>query len=152
MPTSWRIVKAAYAATAMDGEGARVNGGRWNSPGTALVYTAESRALAALELLAHLQSSEILQSYVTIPVTFDAALIRSDDRARLPAGWSASPPPAALKRIGDLWAAEKRSAVLQVPSAIVPDEHNFLLDPAHPDFASVEVGEASAFRFDRRLR
>jgi RES domain-containing protein len=152
MPTSWRIVKAALAATAMDGEGARINGGRWNSPGTAVVYTSQTRSLAVLEILAHLQSSEILLSYVTIPVSFDDAVVEIVDPAQLPANWSENPAPSTLKEIGDRWAAAKRSAVLQVPSAIIPDEYNFVLDPRHPDFASVAIGEPTGFRLDPRLK
>ena len=152
MPTSWRIVKAALAATAMDGEGARINGGRWNSPGTAVVYTSQSRSLAVLEILAHVQSSEILLSYVTIPVSFPDSLVEVIDPADLPEDWRENPAPSALKEIGDRWTAAKRSAVLQIPSAIVPDEHNFVLDPRHPDFASVVVGEPTGFRIDPRLK
>ena len=152
MPTSWRIVKSALAAHAFDGQGARLYGGRWNSPGSAVVYTAQSEALAALELLVHLQSSQLLRSYSSISARFDDALVEAVAPSRLPAAWREYPAPAALQELGDRWAAEQRSAVLRVPSAIVPAEVIYLLNPAHRDFASVAIGKPSVFRFDHRLK
>ncbi len=152
MPTAWRIVKTARVATAFDGEGARVFGGRWNSPGTTMVYGAESIALAALELLVHLQASQLLASYSVIPASFDEGMVERLDATSLPRGWRAHPAPVRLQEIGDRWVARGRSAVLRVPSAIVPAEWNYLLSPAHPDFAKVEIGPASAFALDARLK
>ncbi len=152
MPASWRIVKSAHAARAFDGQGARLYGGRWNSPGTAIVYTAQSEALAVLELLVHLQSSHLLRSYTSIPARFDDALVEGVDAERLPASWRDYPAPAALQQIGDRWAVEQRSAVLRVPSVIVPSEVNYLVNPGHRDFAAIAIGKPSGFRFDRRLR
>lgn len=151
MRRAWRIVKSARAGSAFDGEGARLHGGRWNSPGTPLVYTAQSESLAALELLVHLQSSPLLTSYCTIPVDFDDALVEAVAPESLPPDWRDHPAPSALQRIGDVWAAEKRSAVLQAPSAIVPSELNFVLNPRHPDFARIAVGRPRVFQFDSRL-
>jgi len=152
MPRGWRIVKAALAPTAFDGEGARQYGGRWNSPGTAVVYTAQSESLAALELLVHLGSSELLICYSTIPATFDDALVEILDPARLPADWTSAPAPAALQQIGDQWAAAQRSVILRVPSALVPNESLFLVNPAHPDLARVAIGSPTPFQFDPRLK
>jgi len=152
MPRGFRIVKAAHAATAFDGEGARLYGGRWNTPGTALVYTAESEALAALELLVRLRAPELLASYVSIPADFDDALVEVLGAASLPRGWRRSPPPTALLRIGDRFAATGRKAVLRVPSAVVPRESNYLLNPAHRDFARVAIGRPRSFDLDPRLR
>lgn len=152
MPTAWRIVKSLHRATAFDGESARSYGGRWNSAGTPVVYTSQSASLAALELLVHIQQSALLQSYSSIPVSFGDRLVEALDPARLPARWRDYPAPAALQSIGDQWAAGRRSAVLRVPSAVVPIEFNFLLNPRHPDFAKIEIGAARAFRFDPRLR
>jgi RES domain-containing protein len=151
MPVGWRIVKAARAATAFDGEGARLYGGRWNSPGHALVYTAENVSLAALELLVHLQESALLASYALLPATFPAAAVTALDAAALPARWKTWPAPARLRQLGDAWLAEGRSAVLAVPSAVVPAERNYLLNPAHPDFRKVTLGAPQRFAFDRRL-
>ena len=152
MLRGWRIVKASHAAAAFDGEGARLYGGRWNSPGTALVYTAESEALAALELLVHVRAPQLLAAYVSIPADFDEALVESVAVASLPSGWRRYPAPSALQQIGDRWVLEGRSAVLRVPSAVVPRESNFLLNPLHGDFARVALGAPAPFEFDGRLR
>lgn len=152
MPTAWRIVKASRATAAFDGEGARLNGGRWNSPGVSVVYLAQSQALAALEMLVHLHTSQLLAAYCSIPAAFDDAHVETVDPATLPVGWTGSPAPAALQKVGDLWVAQRRSVVLKHPSAIVPSEWNFLLNPLHPRFGEVAIGEARPFKFDRRLK
>jgi RES domain-containing protein len=151
MATAWRIVKTRRARSAFDGEGARLHGGRWNSPGTPMVYTAESISLAVLELLVHLQASPLLAAYSVISATFDDALVEALPRRALPSGWTQHPAPVRLQELGDRWAAERRSAVLRVPSAVVPAESNFLLNPKHPDFAKVRLGAPARFDFDRRL-
>jgi len=151
MPTVWRIVKNRYASSAFDGEGARTFGGRWNSPGVPLVYTSGTRALCLLEVLAGLGSVRILPSYVLISATFDDALVLPVSPDHLPQDWRRSPPSASTQRIGDVWADQRRSAVLRVPSVIVPDEHNYIVNPAHPDFKSVEVGPPEDISIDSRL-
>lgn len=128
MPTAWRIVKKRHATSAFDGEGARRYGGRWNSPGTAIVYTAESRALALLEVLAGLRSVQPIDAYVLISATFDDSIVTAPNLQTLPKDWSQSPPQPSTQRIGDEWVQQRRSAILKVPSAIVPQEYNYLLD------------------------
>ena len=150
--TAWRIVKRRFATAAFSGEGARQYGGRWNSRGTAIVYTAESQALAALELLVNIGSTGVLTSYTSIPVTIPDALINVIEEAQLPKNWRTAPAPVALRRIGDEWAGSGTSVVLRVPSVVIPGEHNFLLSPAHPDFHKLTMGTPIPFRFDRRLR
>ena len=149
--TAWRIVKARYQGRAFDGEGARQNGGRWTSPGLPVVYVAESAALAALELLVHLGRGSALQAYVLIACSFPDAIVLRLDRARLPENWRSYPAPADLQLIGDEWLKRQTSAVLEVPSAIIESESNYLLNPRHPDFPSVVVSEPQPFRFDVRL-
>jgi RES domain-containing protein len=116
-----------------------------------MVYTAQSQSLAALELLVHLDSSELLATYVVFEVRIDASLIARVNSAKLPRNWRADPPPDRLREIGDTWVSAGRSAVLRTPSTVVPAEDNFLLNPQHPDFARLEIGKPSPFRFDRRL-
>ena len=149
--TAWRIVKARYAPDAFDGEGARLYGGRWNSPGTAVIYTAESRELAMLEILAHLPAAALLALYVCIPVRFEARLVTTLNERELPADWRVEPAPESTRQLGDAWARERRSAVWRVPSAVVPRESSYLLNPAHPDFDSLKIGEPEPIRFDERL-
>jgi len=148
--SAWRIVKRKHAKSAFTGDGARLFGGRWNTPGIAVVYTAESQALAALEMVAHLESAELLEHYVAIEVRGDVPFERLE-AAALPRRWQSYPAPAKLAAFGDRWAAECRSVALRVPSVLIPEEHNFLLNPAHPDFARLSTGKPVPFRFDRRL-
>ena len=149
--SAWRIVKRKLASEAFSGEGTRLYGGRWNSPGVRMVYTAESRSLAALEILVHLESPDLLRQYVVFEVSFDDTLVTATEESKLPDDWQAEPAPAALRAIGDSWAASRASAVLQVPSAIIPDESLFLLNPLHEDFPKRVVGEPLPFRMDPRL-
>ena len=149
--TAWRIVKARHVAGAFDGEGARVEGGRWNSPGTSMVYVSQSAALAALELLVHLGRGSILAAYVLIPCSFDDALVTRLDRKRLPKNWRSYPAPPDLQLIGDEWARSDTSAVLEVPSAVIDTNSNYLLNPRHADFHLIDVMAPQPFEFDLRL-
>ena len=151
MITAWRIVKAKHQSRAFDGEGARVAGGRWNSPGLPMVYTAQSAALAALEILVHLNSGAQLSSYVLIPCSFGDRVVLRLDRGRLPANWRAHPAVPQLQLLGDAWLKSGLSAALEVPGVIIQSESNYLLNPLHSDFASIEVGPAQTFDFDARL-
>lgn len=150
MGQAWRIVKARHAAVAFDGEGARLFGGRWNSPGTRLVYSSGTQALAALESLVHL-NPPVAFPFVIIPIGFDPALVETVALSGLPAGWNREPPPAFTQHLGDRWVEEARSAILEVPSALIPSEANYLLNPAHPNFKRVRVGKPIPFSFDPRL-
>jgi RES domain-containing protein len=149
--TAWRIVKARHAANAFDGEGARLEGGRWNSPGTPMVYTSESAALAALEMLVHLGRGSILGAYVLTVCTFEDDLVERLDSNRLPDNWRSYPAPPELQMIGDEWVIAGTSVVLQVPSAVIADDANYLLNPRHRDFAAVRVLRPQPFAFDPRL-
>jgi RES domain-containing protein len=149
--TGWRIVKKRYAANAFDGDGARRFGGRWNSPGVPMVYVASSRSLAVLEMAVYLDPAALLSSFVLIPCEFDESLVTTLGRSTLPALWRRDPPLPALAAIGDAWIKQARSAVLAVPSAIIEEELNFLLNPTHPDFSRISIGEARDFSFDARL-
>ena len=146
-----RLTKTKYLAAAWDGEGAKRAGGRWNSPGTAVVYVSGSLSLALVEVLVHL-SAEVLPAFSAIPVVFDESLVTVHPSVHPPTNWKESPPrPSATQAIGDLWVASGASAVLRVPSVIVPGESNFLLNPEHRDFRRVRIGEAASFPFDARL-
>jgi RES domain-containing protein len=149
--TASRIVKAKYASSAFDGEGARINGGRWNSPGNAVVYTASSAALAALEMLVHLGKATVLSSYVLATCRFDEKVVVRLDLATLPGNWRSYPAPPELQRVGDEWLKRATSAVLEVPSVIIDTESNYLLNPTHPDFARVTIAAPRPFEFDLRL-
>ena len=148
---AYRIFQPQHSASAFSGEGARLFGGRWNSKGTAVIYTAGNCALAALEVLVHLQSQQLLESYHVVEVTFDSQLVRGVPRGTLPLNWRADPAPAEAKAVGDQWVAAATSAVLRVPSVVIDTEANYLLNPAHPDFSKIRLGHARPFAFDSRL-
>ena len=150
MAGAWRLTKAKHLATAWDGEGARLSGGRWNGVGTAVVYASATLSLALAEVLVHLPGG-LLPAYVAVPIEFDEALVADVDPADLPPDWSAHPPPASTQRIGDAWAAAAKAPILKVPSVVVPVEFNYILNPRHPDFRRIHIGAAVPFPFDRRL-
>ncbi|HET8649692.1 MAG TPA: RES family NAD+ phosphorylase [Gemmatimonadales bacterium] len=151
MIVAWRLSKTRYSTSAFDGEGARLNGGRWNSVGRRVAYASESVALAALEVLVGLQDARVLSSYSLIRIEFPDELAEELDRRRLPETWRRHPPLFETQRIGDLWVAEARTAVLKVPSAIVEVESNYLFNPNHPGFAEVTVRSAQPFCVEQRL-
>jgi RES domain-containing protein len=150
MPEAWRIVKAKHAATAFSGEGAAKTGGRWNSRGVPMVYASSTQALAALETLVHLNPPVPLK-YVAFHLRFDVALVEKVPFSRLPRDWQAEPPPPSTKALGDVWVRQRRSAVLALPSVIIPGESNYLLNPAHPAFQQISIGKPERFGFDPRL-
>ncbi len=116
-----------------------------------MVYLAESRALAALELLVHLMAGDLPSRYVFIPLEIPDTLVEPLDAKRLPKDWRTTPTPTRLREMGDAWLADGSSAVLRVPSAVVPGEFNFLLNPAHADAANLVIGDSEPFDFDLRL-
>ncbi len=151
MPIAWRIVKSAYAENAFDGEGARLYGGRWNSPGTRMVYATESVSLAVLEIVVNLEEVGPLPAFSLCSVEFDDGIFEALDRSELPEDWRASPGPLELQRLGDAWARDHASAVLKVPSAIIPSESNYLINPNHEDFGSIKLGDPQPYDLDPRL-
>jgi RES domain-containing protein len=142
----YRVCRARYAR--LDGEGAKSVGGRWNSPGHAVVYMAESVALAVLENLVHMPRQDFPAGYVCIAATLPAGIsMTSEQELRVePARREFS-----LQALGDWWLTTKQSAVLEVMSAIIPGEHNYLLNPAHPEFAKISAEPPALFHFDARL-
>jgi len=151
MVSAWRITKRKHARSAFSGEGARLYGGRWNSPGTAIIYTAESQSLAVLEILVHLDSPELLKKYALFRVGIDESYIIDIDAAILPRNWRTEPVPGKVQKIGDQWVTNATSAVLRVPSTLVPGEFNFLLNPRHADFPKLQFSGPIPFHLDPRL-
>jgi len=149
--TGWRIVKQKHAAAAFSGEGARLFEGRWNSAGVRMVYCSEHLSLATLEILVHVQPLIMRDRFRAFRVTWDAAMMIAIDKRRLPKGWNLQPPGAASKEIGDDWIKSGRSAVLALPSVIVPVERTFLLNPQHSDFRKIKIKNLGTFALDSRL-
>lgn len=151
MLTAWRIAKTRYASAAFDGEGARLYGGRWSSAGIRVAYASQSVALATLEVLAGLGRMSLLASYSLVSVQFEKSDLEILPAASLPANWRTYPAPPELQAFGDKWIAENRSLVLQVPSAIIETETNYLLNPMHASFASLTISAPVPFELDARL-
>ena len=147
----WRIVPEDQAATAFDGEGARLYGGRWNSVGVAMVYTSEHKSLAALEVRVHINTTKKLKRYKCFAFEFDEKMMKVFPYGSLPKDWQQEPPPASLQQLGDAWVRAGDSAILAVPSVIISNERNYLLNPKQPEFAKIKIGKAEDFAFDPRL-
>ena len=137
-----RLTKRPHAST-LDGKGAAITGGRWNSPGSPVVYAASCGALAAFEYLAHADKS-------VFPATLVFLTIEVPD---LPIERVHTPPAdvAASRQIGDDWLASKSTILLEVPSVLIPKQRNYLINPAHPLFGAVRISEINPFAFDSRL-
>src|SRR5260370_4350934 len=142
----FRVCRARHAR--LDGEGARRAGGRWNSPGRAVVYMAESIALAVLENLVHMSRKDFPSGYVCVAAVLplDITVVRESELRLLRDLRDISSQP-----LGDWWIRARESAVLQVPSAVVPSECNYLLNPEHAQFARIRVDPPALFHFDERL-
>jgi RES domain-containing protein len=146
----WRLARAAY--TTPNGEGAKKYGGRWTPAGLAVVYTSASLALAAVEALVHADSDLLPDDLVIlaahIPEPFP---IRTITPADLPDDWQHIPAPRTLLTIGGDWVSTSREVGLRVPSAVIPQEWNMLLNPAHRDFPAIKWTNEGPFRWDARL-
>ena len=116
-----------------------------------MVYAAESKALAALEILVHVDAADLLDDHLCIPILFDKRLARALDFKSLPGDWRDPLPPSSTQSMGDAWVAATLSVVLEVPSVLVPGESNYLLNPRHPSFGKLKIGPPEPFEFDPRL-
>ena len=151
MVSAWRIVRASRANTAFTGEGPWRYGGRWNSPGVHVVYVSEHQSTAAFEVFANRVPFILEEKYKAFHVEWADNLTEIFPAKKLPADWRISPPPAETMEIGDRWVQERHSAVLALPSAISPDDRNFLLNPEHTDFKRIRIHPPINFDFDPRL-
>lgn len=152
----WRIAveSPTYAASDLSGEGAKRTGGRWNRRGLALVYCSQSIALAVLETLAHLNQWDLPLNRFLVEVSIPDPLWQSRQivgRESAPGGWDAIPAGMASVSFGDIWLASASSAVLEVPSVIVPEECNVLLNPLHPDASRIQVRTIRRWSYDHRI-
>jgi len=150
----YRIIREKYLDSVLSGKGAQYSKGfRWNSFGTPMVYTAESRSLAVLEVTVHLDLSEDLPTdrylaTIDIPENLEIVALSLND---LPPGWDAKPPGKISQRIGDGFIHGSSAPVLRVPSSIIQEEFNYLLNPLHQDFAKIKSLGPARFGFDERL-
>lgn len=151
MPLAWRIVKTKHTATAFDGEGARRFGGRWNSPGRKAVYVSATKSLALLEILVHLDVGESLPRLSAFSFALDTRVVETFPATRLPRRWRTLRGLPETQRLGDEWLAAGRALALAVPSVIVPEELNYVVNPAHPAFPRLKLGKPTPLLLDRRL-
>lgn len=132
-------------------DGSYKHGGRWNSRGYRVVYVADSLALATLEILVHGVPYETLKRFYCIPAKIPDDLISVVDQKTLPTNWRKDLPPAILQKIGNQWVKDNRSTVLKVPSAVIPVEFNYIINPDHSDFSKIKLGRKQRHALDVRL-
>ena len=154
MKRAWRIIRKRRLSDAFTGEGARLGGGRWNHVGTPVIYVSETLSLAALELFVHFTRKDIKlgKSLVAIPVVIPHSLkIVEVPIKDLGPDWRTSPPSNSTKDIGTEWVQNETSSILRVPSAVIPDEYNLVLNPVHAEFKKIKIGKPRPFTLDERM-
>ncbi len=151
MATFFRLVQARWAASAMSGEGARLAGGRWNPPGLSAVYLAESRSLAALEVLVHAPRELLRLDWRILEVAVPDELVEDVRVESLPGDWRNLPSSVGARRLGEAWLREGGQLALRLPSTIIPKESVCLVNPLHASAVRMTVGDPIEFRFDPRI-
>ena len=149
----WRICEATFANSAFSGEGASIVGGRWNSKGKRMVYTAEHLSLAILEVFVHLNVPTVRRDFFVaikaeIPDDLEIEYMSID---RLPSDWYLSSSKSSLQTLGNEWIDSARSPILAIPSAIVPQEFNYLINPLHSQCHRLIIDLPQPFNFDARM-
>ena len=146
----WRIAREAHAA--LDGEGARLHGARWTPRGTPAVYAASHLSLAALEYLVHIDPEDAPDDLVALHIGVpDDAPELAHAPSSLPPDWRQTPPPPECQTIGREWAKRAEELLLRVPSVLIPEESNVLVNPTHPAAAGVRLIGSRPFSYDVRL-
>lgn len=152
MRVVYRIALAKHARD-LSGKGARLTGGRWNAKDTAVIYTSESRSLAAMEYLVHVSLTDIPPDIKIVSIGIpDTSIPKEINPSDLPKDWRQNPAPFALADIGTKWVLSMESLLLKAPSAVMLHEFNILVNPLHPDMKSVRIIEEEDFNYDERLR
>lgn len=135
----------------LSGQGAKMAGARWNSKGTSLLYTVQSRALCSVEIAVHVPFGVLPKNYKLLTIEFpDSAKVKTLSTNQLPADWKENPHPNSTQQIGDKFVQENKYLALKAPSAVVQDEYNYLLNPNHADFGQVAIVNIEPFEFDSR--
>ena len=147
-PSAWRIDKRKWVSVSFDGSGAAKEGGRWNSAGVRVVYCSRNLAMAAQERYVHLPKPVSMQ-LVKFRVHFGKLTVETV--GNVPPDWKIFPPPVSTQQIGDEWAGSRRTPILAVPSVLIPEETNYLLNPLHPDFGQIAISGPEEFVFDSRV-
>lgn len=147
----FRLIRKKYGIE-LSGKGAALSGNRWNSKGTVIIYCSDSRALAMAEVAVHLSLSILPKDYVMVEIDIPSSVsITYLTNAELPVGWNSFPHLLDTQKIGDDFVSARKNCVLKVPSAVVPGDFNYLINPHHPDFAAIKIIGQEDFPFDLRL-
>lgn len=146
----YRLCKAKYKSD-LSGEGAKVVGGRWNSKGVALLYTGESRALCTAEAAVHMPLGIIPKDYYLMAIEIPDSAIQTLDLGLLQDDWDSLPHSHSTQLLGDAFVVEGKYLALKVPSAVVPGDYNYLINPAHKERSKVIITDTIPYRFDERL-
>lgn len=146
----YRVCRTKWARD-LNGEGARLFGGRWNRKGTSCIYTSSSRSLAILEFSVNISLDDIPRalSIVTIRIPDTQLLVKTED---LPGNWKDVPAPSSTREFGNTILTEKKHLVFRVPSAVIPQEYNYLINPIHPGLAQCEVTRVEDLAYDVRIK
>jgi RES domain-containing protein len=148
----WRVTRKAHAEQPLSGEGARRYGGRWNHIGVAVVYSSQSLSLAVLEYLVNLPITDLPGDLVSIQIEIPNDLPRAAITIKgLPDNWRTYPSVEELRDIGTAWIHKATVPVLVVPSVVIPNELNYLINRAHPLSDGIEIVSVDTFALDTRL-
>ena len=147
----YRIGKTKYAND-LSGEGAKINGGRWNHKSIACIYTSESRALSLLEYTVNVNIDEIPRalSLTTLEIPDKDILIIAEDS--LPGNWKQIPLPSSTKNFGTRFLTARTKLAIRVPSSVMPDEFNYILNPLHPNSRNIKILEIRDLAYDVRIK
>lgn len=147
----FRLSKKKYSSE-FNGKGAARFGNRWNSKGTEIIYTSQSRALAMAEVAVHLTLATIPSDFVMLEIEIPNTItIQTLEEIGLPADWNGHPPGPHTQKIGDDFINSGKHCILKVPSAVVKGDFNFLLNPHHKDLKRIRIIEITDFPFDKRI-
>ena len=147
----YRLLRKKYPIE-LSGKGASMSGNRWNSKGTEIIYCAESRALAMAEVAVHISLATLPNDFVMVEIEIPTTVsVSAFPFAELPDGWNSFPNLLYTQKVGDAFVLEKKACVLKVPSAVVPGDFNYLINPNHSNFSSIRIVDQADFPFDSRL-
>ncbi len=146
---AYRIVGKNSINSAFDGEGSRIYGGRWNSKGVSVVYTSDSLALSSLETIIHLPTYDLLEDYVYFKLSLDSKMIYDSP---IPTGWDERPNAPVARSIGDAWVIHNSYPAMKVPSVLVPESYNLVINIHNPDYSDIRIDAPKPLTFDSRLK
>jgi len=149
MLSTWRLTRPQYVATTLSGEGSARYPGRWNVRGSRVAYVSEHLSLATLEVLAHAENLEMLNGYVALEVSLPEDSMTVIET--LPDDWQRDPAPDSTRQLGHAWFSKGETLIFKVPSVLIPNEHNYLINPNHEAFEDVKLAEPVPLPFDTRI-